>query len=164
GRAIERDTSACRHCRWQISRPMVSSMGVLGRRSMRTRASCTLLLGRMLTKWDCSRAVAISSCKVCCWHYAPCYKTEQAGKRKEHTNLLHRGRCGLHKLPAGSCDFSVGDSEVGSADMIARSQLVAHTFEGDPPRFHDVAILSNLQCLVGVLSREQDGDAFRRNP
>jgi len=60
--------------------------------------------------------------------------------------------------------MSVGHSEVGSADMIARSQLVAQTFDGDAPRFHDVAILSNLQRLVGVLSREQDGDAFRRNP
>src|SRR5438445_3624850 len=77
-----------------------------------------------------------------------------------------QGQVTLRLTDAGgaSTPMSVGHSEVGSADMIARSQFVARTFEGYPPRFHDVAILSNLQRLVGVLSREQDGDALRRNP
>jgi len=46
--------------------------------------------------------------------------------------------------------------------MVAGAQFLAQAFEDNPSRFHDVGRARNLQCLVGILSSEQDADVLRR--
>ena len=50
-------------------------------------------------------------------------------------------------------DASVGHPEVNPADVVARSQFLARTFQNDPPRFHHVRRPRDRERIVGGLGR-----------
>ena len=65
--------------------------------------------------------------------------------------LLSLADDGMEQPNGKAIDASVGHPEVNPADVVARSQFLARTFQNDSPRFHHVRRPRDLERIVGGL-------------
>lgn len=79
---------------------------------------------------------------------------------KKHQSFLRRATCVVwfrwrtaawNSRNGKAIDASVGHPEVNPADVVARSQFLARTFQNDSPRFHHVRRPRDLERIVGGL-------------